>query len=385
MKIAMVSVHGGPLADASGPQEDTPVTGLSAALARQGHEVTVYHRRDRPDAPERIRTDRGVEVVLVPAGPLEPFADEHVLPHIGDFTSFILQDWASSPPDVVHGHRWMSGMVSVLGGRRAGVPVVQTFHSLAAAEQRDCPVDTASDERRRIEVLVGREAAHVTAGSAGEAFELARTGVKRTKISVVPGGVDVAAFTPEGPRAPRDRPFRVVTPLHRRHTGAVVTALSRIDGAELVVSGLPAQGDPVVEKLRERGRQAGTKVVFARAVTPELLRSADAVVCASSYEPSGALALEAMACGVPVVASAVDALADVVVDGVTGLLVPAGEQEGLARALRSLLLNDTLRDEFSVAGHDRVMARYSWDHVAADFLRVYERAGAPTGTPIVAR
>lgn len=107
-----------------------------------------------------------------------------------------------------------------------------------------------------------------------------------------------------------------------------------------------------------------------------LVRSADAVVCAPLYEPSGAVAIEAMACGVPVVATAVGALADVVVNGVTGLLVPPGEPDSLSRALRSLLLDDTLRNEFAVAGRDRVAARYSWSRVAEDVLRVYARAGA---------
>ncbi|MFD4638151.1 glycosyltransferase [Lentzea sp. NPDC058436] len=380
MKIAMVSAHGSPHAEVSDPQ-DAYVTGLSAALSRQGHEVTVYRRRDRRDVPERTRTGRGVEVVRVPAGPAKPLDDEHVLPDVGDFTSFLVDEWATSAPHVVHGHGWMSGMASVLGGRRIGVPVVQTFHSLATAE--------APGERRRIEVLVGREAAQLTAGSASEAFELTKSGVRRTRISVVPSGVDVAEFTAEGPRAARDLPYRVLARLNR-HTGAVLTALSRVDGAELVVVGLPPSGrttrDPDVARLRDHAKHLDTKIVFAGAVTrqemPALLRSADVVVCASSYEPSGALALEAMACGVPVVATAVDALADVVVGGVTGLLVPAGEQESLSRAVRLLLLDDTLRDEFSVAGQDRVVARYTWDHVAADLLRVYERAGATAGMPV---
>lgn len=365
VRIAMVCVHASPLDEASDPHVDR----LSSALCRLGHDVTVYTRRDDSDQPRRMRTADGYEVVHVPAGPATPLTDEQVLPHLGECASFLLREWAAAPPDVVHGHQWMSGVVGVLGGRRIRVPVVQTFLSLAAAGA------AVPGERRRIEVLVGKEATHVAAASWAEAFDLMRAGVSRSKISVVSGGVDIDAFTPEGPRARRDRPYRVVmtgpSP-SRESIGAVVAALSRVDGSELVITGRPGRQSP---------HDAGA---VARSAMPALLRSADVVVCAPSHEPSGAVALEAMACGVPVVATAAGGLADVVVNGVTGLLVPPGEPENLAQALCSLLLDDTLRNEFGVAGRDRVIARYSWSHVAEDVLRVYAQAGVAAATTAVA-
>lgn len=385
MKIAMVSAHASPFDEARGQH----IAGLSSALHRQGHDVTVYTRRDDPHLPSRVRTDRGYEVVHVPAGPATPLADEDSLLHTGAFISFLLQEWTASPPDVAHGHGWMSGMVSVLGGGRIRVPVVQTFHSLAAVERRRRVSDTGPEERGRIEVLVAREATHVAAASSDEMAELIRAGVDRAKISVVSGGVDINRFTPEGPQAGRDQLFRVITTaqsLPYRDVEAVITAFSSLDEAELVIAGLPESGgphdDPGIAKLREHAEQLGVedRVVFggtvAHSAMPALLRSADAVVCAPSHEPSGAVALEAMACGVPVVATAVGALADVVVNGVTGLLVPPGEPDSLSRALRSLRLDDTLRSEFAIASRDRVTARYSWSRVAEDALRVYTRAGA---------
>ncbi|MET8764218.1 glycosyltransferase [Lentzea sp. NPDC004782] len=348
MKIAMVHAHARLDDEARGSR----VAELSSALSRHGHDVTVYVRRDDPDLPGRARTECGYEVVRVPAGPAAPLTDEDSLPHTGAFISFLLREWAEAPPDVVHGHGWMSGMVGVLGGRRVRAPVVQTFHSLAAVERRHRIGGTRPEERDRIEVLAGKEAAHVAAANSDEMAELIKAGVDRTKISVVPLGVDVDAFTPEGSRARRGRLHRVVVRaplLPYWDFEALVKVLSGVDGAELVIAG---------------------------AVTPALLRSADVVVCAPSYEPSGAIALEAMACGVPVVATAVGALTDVVVNGVTGLLVPPGRPESLARALRLLLPDDTLRNEFAVAGRDRVTARYSWSRVAADVLRAYAQAGA---------
>jgi glycosyltransferase involved in cell wall biosynthesis len=372
VKIAMVSAHSSPLDRAAHPH-GTQVAGLAAALCRHGHDVTVYSRWDS-DAPGRLRTDQGYKVVHVPAGPRTRLDEAHALPHMGDFTSFVMHEWAVSQPDVVHGHRWMSGLVSVLGGRRIRVPVVQTFDSLAPAG------DTGQAERGRIEVLIAKEAAHVAVAGPTEAFALSRAGVGRTKISVVPSGVDVDAFTPEGARARRDRRHRVVAagPLPPNEIiEGILAALSRVDGAELVIA------DAVPARVRARAEQLGVAVT-AGAVVPALLRSADAVVCAPAHEPSGAAALEAMACGVPVVATAAGGLQDVVVHGVTGLLVPPDDAEGLARALYTLLLDDTLRQEFAVASRDRVTARYAWSQVALEVLRVYGRAGlAAAKTPVM--
>ncbi|MFC3897503.1 glycosyltransferase [Lentzea rhizosphaerae] len=374
MKIAMVSAHASPL----GQDLDPHVTGLAAALCRHGHDVTVYHRRDDPDLPDRVRAAHGYDVVHVPAGPPTRLDDDHALPHMGDFASFLLREWAGSQPDGVHGHRWMSGLVSVLGGRRVRVPVVQTFHSLAGSGNHRGPV-----ERGKIEALVAKEAAHVLATSSSEAFALTAAGVDRRKISVVTSGVDLDAFTPDGPLAHRDQKYRVVVagslPSHE-NIDAMFTALSRVDGAELVITGLPGDS-PATAELRARAEKIGVapRVVLVGSVAheavPALLRSADAVVCAPAHEPSGAVALEAMACGVPVLATAAGELADVVVDGVTGLLVTPDDSDGLARALHRLLLDDTLRQEFSMASLDRIDARYSWNQVAREVLRVYERAG----------
>ena len=107
--------------------------------------------------------------------------------------------------------------------------------------------------------------------------------------------------------------------------------------------------------------------------TLRLLRSSDIVVCVPWYEQPGSVALKAMACARPVVVSAVGGLADTVVDGITGVHVPAGEPRRLATALRSLLDRSVLREAFGMAGRDRVLACYSWDRTATDMVTVYRR------------
>jgi glycosyltransferase involved in cell wall biosynthesis len=109
---------------------------------------------------------------------------------------------------------------------------------------------------------------------------------------------------------------------------------------------------------------------------PALLRSADVVACVPWYEPFGIVPLEAMACGMPVVASAVGGLTDTVVDGVTGVLVPPRDPSALARALHSLLADQARREACGLAGLDRVGVRYTWNRIAEDTERVYERVAA---------
>jgi glycosyltransferase involved in cell wall biosynthesis len=106
---------------------------------------------------------------------------------------------------------------------------------------------------------------------------------------------------------------------------------------------------------------------------PGLLRSAEVVVCAPWYEPFGIVPLEAMACGVPVVASAVGGLTDTIVDGVTGSLVPPRKPAALAAAVRELLWNPGLRVAYGSAAADRARARYSWNKIAADTVALYDR------------
>ena len=367
MKIAMVSGQASPLARDLG--QSAHVGGLAAAMTALGHEVTVYTRRDEPKSPERVRTGDGYEVVRVCAGPAAELTDDEVVAHLGDFAGFLAARWRLRAPDVVHAHHWTSGLAAVLGAHRLQVPVVQSYHGLAA---HDAP------QRSDAEALVARKAAWTVATSSAEAVRLQTLGVRRTRISTVPCGVDLELFHPDGPATARGRFKRVVTaadPRSRNGFDELITTLSATDDVELVVIGEDAR-----TRWQGRARELGVadRVVFAGAVPrtgrPALLRSADAVVCTPPAEPFGILALEAMACGVPVVATAVGALADVVVPDVTGLLVAPHDLRALIRALRRSLGDETLRQEFGSAARDRMAARYPTARLAAEMVTVYEQA-----------
>jgi len=263
---------------------------------------------------------------------------------------------------------------------------VQTFHALGTVKRRHQGAkDTSPSERLRVERAIARDVACIVATCSDEVGELARMGVRRDSISVVPCGVDVEHFTPEGPVASRgSQRFRVVVVgrlVERKGVDDAIRALALVPHTELVVVGGPDRGslevDPEVQRLRRVAaeRRVGDRVLFAGRVSrddmPALLRSADVVVAVPWYEPFGIVPLEAMACGVPVVASAVGGLQDTVCEGSTGELVPPRRPDVLAHCLRGLLADPIRREGYGLAGVDRARARYNWDRIAYDTDAVY--------------
>ncbi|GAB3887695.1 glycosyltransferase family 1 protein [Kibdelosporangium lantanae] len=401
MRVAMVSEHASPLAvlgDVDAGGQNLHVAELSAALCRRGHEVTVYTRRDDPHLPERVRAAAGYEVVHVPAGPAMSIPKDSLLPCMDGFARFLVRCWRAAPPDLVHSHFWMSGLVSLLAAKGLDLPVVHTFHALGTVKRRHHGwADTSPPERVDIERMVCKRVARIVATCSDEVFELVRMGLARDRISVVPSGVDIERFGPHGPTADRRWPRRIVGVgrlVPRKGFRTAISALRGLPDTELVIAGGPGRAgladDPEARLLRTFAAAAGVgdRVHLAgrvsRLVLPALLRSADAVVCVPWYEPFGIVPLEAMACGVPVVASAVGGLTDTVVDGVTGVHVPPRDPARLASVTRPLVEDAMLRSSYGMAGRDRVRARYSWARIALDTERVYERTTGSEVSPSAA-
>jgi len=392
MRIAMISEHANPLAalgevDAGG--QNVHVAELSAAMVRAGHEVTVYTRRDDERHPEVVDTPRGYRVVHVPAGPARHLPKDELLPHMRRFTRFLQRRWRDDPPDVVHSHFWMSGLAAVFAGRTARVPVVHTYHALGTVKRRhQGEADTSPADRIAYERLVGRSSTRIVATCADEVAELARMGVTGPQVTVVPCGVDCGQFRPDGERLPTGLPYRVVAVgrlVPRKGFAELVAALAHCPDTELVIAGGPDHtrlaNDPEARRLRMLAERSGVadRVRLTGQVSrdrmPGLLRSADVVACVPWYEPFGIVPLEAMACGVPVLATAVGGLTDTVAEGVTGDLVPPRNADVLAVKLRELLADPVKRKSYGAAGRARVESRYAWDRIAEDTVRVYAQCG----------
>ncbi len=390
MRVSMVSEHANPLAvvggvDAGG--QNVHVAALARALARQGHEVVVHTRRDDASVPRRVGLCDGVTVEHVPAGPAAEVPKDDLLPFMPAFGRHLADAWSVDRPDVVHGHFWMSGLAALIGARDLDLPVVQTFHALGSVKRRhQGGADTSPSQRLRLEAAVARDVDRVVATCSDELAELMAMGVRRSRVDVVPCGVDLDLFTDSGPALPRNGRRRLVTVgrlVERKGVQTVIEALPLLADVELVVAGGPApdrlDGDPDVARLREVARRHGVseRVEFRGRVLrpdmPALLRSADVVATVPWYEPFGITPLEAMACGTPVVASSVGGLTDTVVESRTGLLVPPKRPDLLAAALGPLLGDPVRLEAYALASVDRARSRFGWELIAAETAWAYER------------
>jgi glycosyltransferase involved in cell wall biosynthesis len=391
MKIAFVSEHASPLAvlggvDAGG--QNVHVAALGEALARAGHEVRVYTRRDSVRLPPTVPFCTGVLVDHIDAGPPDEIEKDALLQYMPAFAAELTGRWRSWQPDVVHSHFWMSGKASLDAAQPLDIPVVHTFHALGTEKRRHQGAkDRSPATRLAEEERIAREASHIVATSSAEAFELVRMGAERANITVVPCGVDLSHFCPEGPVEARSSARRRILCLsrlvERKGIADVILALPLLPDAELVVAGGPERENlthdaeavrlmnlaatlGVEDRVDFRGRVERTDV-------PALLRSADCVVCYPWYEPFGIVPLEAMACGVPVVVASVGGLVDSVVDGVTGIHVEPRAPVALIQALRGLFADPRLCKKLGRAGARRAHERFGWARIASDSSTVYGR------------
>jgi glycosyltransferase involved in cell wall biosynthesis len=401
MRIALIADHVGlpqrqaeggsdAEADAYPHDEDARVTALARALAGLQHQVTIYARMDAAGLPGSTARCPGVTLEYLDAGPQERLTDDRLLPHVAAFAGQLAQRWQGSAPEIVHAQSWTSGMAALAAARDLGLPVVQSFRSVVSD-----PVEIGqSDGRRparasaakvRLQGAAGRSAAAVLARTPAEVIDLSRLGVPRASVKVVPAGVDDTQFSPSGPAAKRGGPPRLltVTPLaERRDLSNILQALAHVPEAELVIVGGPHRDrlpdDRGYRAATRAARQLGLagRLTFTGAVSradmPGLMRSADMLVSMTAAAPFGAVALDAMACGIPVIAVAAGLAAEAVIDGITGFLVPPGQPMLLARRIGQLLASPMLREGYGLAAASRAQNRYAWKRIAAETLAVYE-------------
>jgi glycosyltransferase involved in cell wall biosynthesis len=402
LRVDLVSEHASPLAllggeDAGG--QNVHVAALATELGKVGCAVTVYTRRDAPGLPDRVPFAPNVVVEHLDAGPAAPVPKDELFSAMPAFAVQLRRRWLSRAPDIAHAHFWMSGWAAVAaaGGEVSptpdGMPLVLTFHALGVVKTRHQGLaDTSPLQRQAVERTLLSQVDRVVATCTDEANELASLGAEPDRISVVPCGIDPQLFRPDGPRldlgaSGARQPFRLVAVsrlVPRKGVAEVIRALPALPGTELLVAGGPPDPDELerdaeVRRLRREARRAGVaaRVQFlgglAREQIPALLRSADVVVSAPWYEPFGIVPLEAMACGVPVVGTAVGGLLDTVQSERTGLLVEPRNPAALAAAIGRLLGNRSLRERMGQEGAALVRERFTWEQVALSTLGVYRQ------------
>ena len=389
-RLAVLSLHSSPLTQPGSGDSggmNVYVRELVSALAQAGVESTVYVRRWRDGLADVVDVEPGFRVVHVDAG--DPSLAKEDLPGtVDEFTEGVLAHLdATGPVDAIHANYWLSGVAGHRIKHERGIPLVSIFHTLARVKAETG--DPEPERRVRAEVDVVRCSDAILANAPAERDQLVEYyGAPPERVEIVPPGVDHAFFSPGPARGARaalglgDHPVLLfvgrIQPLKGVDVAiGALAQLGRPDAVLLVVGGASgAEGDGEVARVHALVDELGLagRVQFVPPQPHHLLssyyRAADVVLVPSRSESFGLVALEAAACGTPVVAAAVGGLRTLVQDGETGFLVDSRDPAAYAERVRRILDDGELARGFSrqgvvLAGH------YTWPVTAARLRRLY--------------
>ena len=403
-RVALISLHTSPLVQPGSGDSggmNVYVREVASALAQAGVDCTTYTRANRPGLPPEVTVEPGHRVVHVPAGafdlPKEALADE-----LDQFTAGVLAHLVQGPGvDIVHGNYWLSGVVGHRLKHLLDVPLVSTFHTLARVKAEGGDLEPEWRDRAEAEVIACSDAICVSCPEEERQFRRLY-GDPSGRIEIVPPAVEHAFFAPGDKRGARkavglpvDQPVVLfvgrIQPLKAPDLAIrTVARMSRDDVILVLVGGASGHdGDHEAQQARalvaELGLEDRVRFVSPRPhhILSSYYRAADVVLVPSRSESFGLVALEAAACGVPVVASAVGGLLNVVHDGVTGILVDGRDPARYGRAIAQLLDDPAGAAAMGAAAAER--ARYfTWSFTAARLRRLYVDLAAQPAPQLVA-
>ncbi|WP_308123642.1 D-inositol-3-phosphate glycosyltransferase [Modestobacter marinus] len=404
-RVATLSVHTSPLeqpgaGDAGGL--NVYVVEVSRRLAERGIAVDVFTRATSSEQPPVVEMSPGVTVRHVSAGPFEGLGKNELPAQMCAFTAAVLREEAQHEPghfDIVHSHYWLSGQVGYLARDRWGVPLVHSAHTLAKVKNAALAEGDEPEPRARVigEEQVVAEADRLVANTAEEARQLVDFyGADPRRTLVIPPGVDLRTFRPGDQQRARERigvaadavvllfvgriqPLKAPDMLLHAAARMLADDPALRPRLQVLVVGAPSgSGLAEPQRLQELAAHLGvTDVVrFLPPQPPAQLadhyRAADVAVVPSHNESFGLVALEAQACGTPVVAAEVGGLHTAVADGVSGLLVARRDPAEYAAAITRVLE----RRELLGHGARRHAAAFSWDRTADSLVDAYAAAMA---------
>ena len=360
---------------------------LVSALAQAGVDCTTYTRASRPGLPEVVQVEPGHRVVHLPAGPFDLAKED--LPHVvEEFGDAVIEHIRNGPGvDVVHANYWLSGLVAHRVKHELELPFVSTFHTLARVKAEGGDPEPAWRERAEAEIINCADAICVSCTEEESQFRRLY-GNPQGRIEIVAPGVEHAFFAPGDKNGARRALDLAAGPLllfvgrlqPLKGLDVAVRALAELrrpDAVLLVVGGASGlEGGSEVARIMSLIDQLGVRdqVRFVEPQPHHILstyyRAADVVVVPSRSESFGLVALEAAACGTPVVASAVGGLLTLVDDGLTGYLVAGRDPSHFAQRIASILNDPALAASMSVRAAERAR-RYTWSFAAARLRRVY--------------
>jgi D-inositol-3-phosphate glycosyltransferase len=407
-RIAMLSVHTCPLAMLGGKETggmNVYVRDLSRELGRRGFQVDVFTRSQNPAVPRVDSLGQNARVIHVPAGPEAPYDKNLVYGHLPEFVAGVKRfaEEQGIAYDLIHSHYWLSGWVARELRRSWGTPIVHMFHTLGrmkdSVAQR--PEERETSRRIEVETQIMAFADRLVAATPLEKAQMVWLyGADPCKIEVIPGGVDLSLFRPLSQEETR-RQLGICDRLHMILFVGRIEPLKGIDtllrAMAIVAKDFPRWKDEIcvcivggdasekpdtinaeMERLRALREELGISdlVTFLGAQAQDTLpcyySAADVLVVPSHYESFGMVALEAMACGTPVIASKVGGLSFTVQDGITGFHVPERDPEALAGKISLLLKDHDLRSRLGAQAVQWVRC-YSWSKVADRIMSLYRR------------
>ncbi|HLT21105.1 MAG TPA: glycosyltransferase [Thermomicrobiales bacterium] len=406
-RVAMVTVHTSPLSALGGPDAGgltVYVMALAEQLAASGIAVDIFTRRFDTTTPDVVEISPGIRVITLTAGPAEPVPKDDLYCLLSDFASemalFALENGVRY--DIIHTHYWLSGWVGKILKRYWDVPVVHMYHTLAHLKNQASPNGVReSSLRLRVERELVEVVDQIVAPNPDEHAELIwRLGAGNCRVCTLPPGINLERFQPADasearkqlglPDAPTvlfvgridpikdiDTLIEAVALLHRQNAPELRPYLL-IVGGELDDDGRPTGALARVEqRARELGIADAVRYLGSRPQEdlPQIYAAASVCAVSSRYESFGLVAVEAMACGTPVVATRVGGMRFTIEEDVSGVLVPPGDPEAMAAGINRILLDRDFHASLQV-GARQAAIRFSWHTVGAAMMQVYERLAA---------
>ena len=414
-RVALLSVHTSPLASLGGKKTggmNVYVRELALELIRHGVAVDIFTRANsQRELTTRHALGPGSSLVYVKAGPVVPIPIDDIAQHVDEFAAGVMAYARSFGRcyDLIHSHYWLSGLVAErLRPAWPAAPVVHMFHTLGHMKNQIAQDDSQRASQLRLdgEAQVVRQADRLIAATPAEESQLITLyGADPDKISILPPGVDLARFRPmrqelareilDIPLAPHrnilfagrierlkgiDTLFRAIALLREQAPATVA------DLCVCIIGGDPWAATPDAEMARLQRIRA--ELTLDNVVTflgardqdelPQHYAAADMLVMPSHYESFGMVSLEAMAMGIPVIASDVGGLAHLVQDGVNGYKVPQQDPQALADRIRAMLEDDDLRSHLGCHAWEFAQD-YGWAFIAERMLAVYAHAQGQKG------
>jgi D-inositol-3-phosphate glycosyltransferase len=401
----MISVHSCPLAALGGKETggmNVYIRELSKELAKRGCHVDIFTRSQNAEIPMVVPFKERIRIIHLKAGPEAPYDKNQVWSHLPEFLDNLEQFTREEQHtyNLIHSHYWLSGWVGAQISKQQNTPLLHMFHTMGYFKNRATKPLGEHEPPIRLdsEAQLVKNADHLMVSNHREKVQMVWTyGVPAEKISVIPCGVDPSLFIPRNAEQSKAHlglpdkryilfvgridPVKGIDTLLRAIKRVKEARNAREDVHLLIIGGdldhTEAGQNSEINKLKRLTGSLEIKdmVTFLGAQRqdqlPYFYAAADMCILPSRYESFGMVALEAMACGTPVIASKVGGLASFIQNGMSGLLIPEGDEVSLAEKILLLLTNTSFKDTLGGEARNRAL-EFSWPLVTQQVLSLYQ-------------